>query len=330
MDILNEAKRMLDVQAHAIIKAKSHLDKNFELAVELILQCQGKVIVIGMGKSGIIGRKIAATMSSMGTLAIFLHPADAAHGDLGIAREQDIVLALSNSGYTEEIINLIPFFKNIKVKIIAIVGNPKSPLAQNADVVFDASIEKEIDHLNLAPTASAMVSLALGDTLAAVLAEIKGFKREDFGLCHPGGQLGKKLLLRVEDLMHTGNENSVLDQDSSVEDVLFELTSKRMGAVSLVHQGKLVGIITDGDLKRILQASKDRFFELKARDIMTKQPVTVRPEAKATEALELMEARSTQISVLPVVDGENYVRGILRLHDLMDIGLKSERKVDKD
>lgn len=330
IDILNEAKRMLDMQAHAIAGVKKRLDKSFELAVGLISECQGKVIVTGVGKSGIVARKIAATMSSMGTVAIFLHPADAAHGDLGVVKVQDIVLALSNSGCTEEILNLLPFLRKLKVRIIAIVGDTMSQLAQSADVVLDASVEREIDRLNLAPTASTVVSMALGDTIAAVLAEIKGFKREDFGLCHPGGQLGKRLLLKVEDLMHTGNENPVLDEDSSMEDILYELTSKRMGAVSLAQHGKLVGIITDGDLKRKLQSSKEEFFELKARDIMTRRPVTVRPDASAMEALELMEARDTQISVLPVVDDGNQVKGILRLHDLIDIGLKSERKTKED
>jgi len=324
MNILDEAKKMLDIQTHAISRAKNLLDKNFELAVDLISQCRGKVVVMGVGKSGIIARKIAATMSSMGTLAIFMHPTEAAHGDLGIVKSQDIVLVLSNSGNTGEILCLLPFLKHINVKIIAVVGEPKSRLAQNADVIIDASVEREIDHLNLAPTASTTVSLALGDTLAAVLARNKGLNQEDYGLCHPGGQLGKRLLLKVEDLMHTGDKNPVLDQDSSVEDVLFELTSKRMGAVSLTQHGKLVGIITDGDLKRKLQESKESFFELKAKDIMTGNPITVDPGTMAIEALKLMEARESQISVLPVVDNERQVRGILRIHDLIDIGLKIE------
>jgi len=253
-----------------------------------------------------------------------MHPTEAAHGDLGIVKSQDIVLVLSNSGNTGEILCLLPFLKHIKVKIIAVVGEPKSRLAQNADVVIDASVEREIDHLNLAPTASTTVSLALGDTLAAVLARNKGLNQEDYGLCHPGGQLGKRLLLKVEDLMHTGDKNPVLDQDSSMEDVLFELTSKRMGAVSLTHHGKLVGIITDGDLKRKLQESKESFFELEAKDIMTGNPITVGPETMAVEALKLMEDRESQISVLPVVDNERQVIGILRIHDLIDIGLKIE------
>ena len=324
MDILDEAKKMLDIQIDAISRAKNILGKNFEIAVNLISQCQGKVVVMGVGKSGIIARKIAATMSSMGTLAIFMHPTEAAHGDLGIVKDQDIVLALSNSGNTDEILYLLPFLKHIKAKIIAVVGDPESQLAQNADVIIDASVEREIDHLNLAPTASTTVSLALGDTLAAVLARKKGLKQDDFGLYHPGGQLGKRLLLKVADLMHTGDKNPVLDQDSSVENVLFELTSKRMGAVSLTQYGKLVGIIADGDLKRKLQESKENFFELKARDIMTRDPITVGPETMAIEALRLMEARESQISVLPVVDNEGQVIGILRIHDLIDTGLKIE------
>lgn len=324
MDILDEAKKMLDIQIHAISRARNLLGKSFDIAVNLISQCQGKVVVMGVGKSGIIARKIAATMSSMGTLAIFMHPTEAAHGDLGIVKTQDIVLVLSKSGSTGEILCLLPFLKHIKAKIIAVVGDPKSQLAQNADVIIDASVEREIDHLNLAPTASTTVSLALGDTLAAVLARKKGLRQDDFGLCHPGGQLGKRLLLKVEDLMHTGDKNPVLDQDSSMEDVLFELTSKRMGAVSLTQHGKLVGIITDGDLKRKLQGSKENFFELKARDIMTKDPITVGPEIMAIEALRLMEVREHQISVLPVVDNEGQVRGILRIHDLIDMGLKIE------
>lgn len=322
LNILDEARNILELQAGELLHVKSSLDSNFEKAVEAILKCKGKVVVTGMGKSGIIGRKIAATLSSTGTLAVFLHPAEGAHGDLGMVDKKDIVLAISKSGTTEEILRLVPILRRIGVKIIAIVGDLNSPLAKEADISIDARVNREADPYNLAPTISTTVAMALGDALAVILAKLRGFKAEDFGLYHPAGALGRRLLLRVKDLMHTGEENPVLEKESSIEEVLNELIYKRLGAVSIVENRKLVGIITDGDLKRVLRSSKEKFFQLKAGDIITKNPIAIREGEKAIDALRLMEAREHQISVLPVVNDKGEVKGLLRLHDLIGMGLR--------
>ncbi len=321
-DVLNEARKILELQGREIIQVKNSLDHNFEKAVETILKCRGKVVVTGMGKSGIIGRKIAATLSSTGTLAVFLHSAEGAHGDLGMVDRKDVVLAISKSGSTEEILRLLPVLRKIGVKIISIVGDLNSPLAKEADISINARVNREADPYNLAPTISTAVAMALGDALAVILAKRRGFKAEDFGLYHPAGALGRRLLLKVEDLMHTGEENPVLEKESSIEDVLNELIYKRLGAVSIVENHKLVGIITDGDLKRVLHSSKERFFKLKAGDIMTKNPIAVREREKAIDALRLMENREHQISVLPVVNDKGEIKGLLRLHDLIGMGLR--------
>jgi arabinose-5-phosphate isomerase len=324
--ILEEAKNILELQAKELNRVKNRLDRNFEKAVETILNCKGKVVVTGMGKSGLVGRKIAATMSSTGTLAIFLHPAEGAHGDLGMVDKKDVVLAISHSGNTEEVLRLMPPLRKIGVKIIAIVGDLDSQLAKEADIVIDSGVEREADPYNLAPTTSTTISLALGDALAIVLAKLKGFKPEDFGLLHPGGMIGKRLLLKVDDLMHTGEKNPIIDVNSSMEEILNKLIYTRLGAVSVVRDNKLVGIITDGDLKRILRSSKERFFSLKAKDIMTKNPIWISTGSKAIEALRLMEDRESEISELPVVNEKMEVMGLLRLHDLVKIGLSNKKR----
>lgn len=325
--IIKEAKFFLDVEIDAIRRVKDLLDENFEKAVNLLYDCKGKVVVTGMGKSGIISKKIAATMSSTGTLAVFLHPAEGIHGDLGIVTANDVVLALSKSGETEEILTLLPSIKEIGAKIISLVGNIHSTLARESNVVIDASVEREACPLNLVPTASTTVTMVLGDALATSLIKKRGFKSQDFAVYHPGGILGKRLLLKVKDLMHTGDENPILHEDTNMSDVIVTLTEKKMGGVNIVDTcGHLQGIITDGDLRRSLK-HKERLFSLKAKDIMTKNPVVTSPEAKAVEALELMENRPSQIMVLPVIDTEKKVVGILRLHDIVRAGLYSQEGI---
>ncbi len=324
--VLEEAKTFLDIEIDAIRRVKDLLDENFEKAVNLLYNCKGKVVVTGMGKSGIVSKKIAATMSSTGTLAVFLHPAEGIHGDLGIVTANDVVLALSKSGETEEILTLLPSIKEIGAKVISLVGNINSTLARESDVVINANVEREACPLNLVPTASTTVALVLGDALAISLLKKRGFKPQDFAVYHPGGILGKRLLLKVKDLMHTGDENPILREDTNMSDVIVTLTEKKMGGVSIVdNRGCLQGIITDGDLRRSLK-HKERLFSLKAKDIMTKNPVVTVPETKAVEALELMENRPSQIMVLPVVDNEKRVVGILRLHDIVKAGLHSRRE----
>lgn len=321
--MLEEAKTFLDAEIDAIRRVKDLLDENFEKAVDLLHNCKGKVVVTGMGKSGIISKKIAATMSSTGTLAVFLHPAEGIHGDLGIVTANDVVLALSKSGETEEILTLLPSIKEIGAKIISLAGNIHSTLARESDVVINANVEREACPLNLVPTASITVAMVLGDALAISLLKKKGFKPTDFAVYHPGGILGKRLLLKVKDLMHKGDENPTLREDTNMEDIIVTLTEKKMGGVSIVDDcGRLQGVITDGDLRRSLR-HKERLFSLKAKDIMTKNPVVTAPETKAVEALELMENRLSQIMVLPVVDTEKKVVGILRLHDIARAGLSS-------
>jgi arabinose-5-phosphate isomerase len=322
--ILKEAKTFLDIEINAIRRVKDLLDENFEKAVDLLYNCKGKVVITGMGKSGLVSKKIAATMSSTGTLAVFLHPAEGIHGDLGIVTARDIVIALSKSGETEEILTLLPSIKEIGAKIISLVGNIHSTLARESDVVINANVEREACSLNLVPTASTTVAMVLGDALAVSLLKKRGFKPRDFAVYHPGGLLGKKLLLKVKDLMHTGDENPVLQEDTNISEIIVTLTEKKMGGVCIVdNRGRLQGIITDGDLRRSLK-HKERLFSLKAKDIMTKNPVVTVPEAKAIEALELMENRPSQIMVLPVVDREEGVVGILRLHDIARVGLSSK------
>jgi arabinose-5-phosphate isomerase len=261
-------------------------------------------------------------MASTGTLAVYLHPAEGLHGDLGIIHRYDVVIAVGKSGESEELLSIIPVVKKIGAKLIAIVGEPVSALAKNADVVIDASVEKEACHLNLAPTSSTTVALVIGDALAVVLSKLRGFDEEDFALFHPGGTLGKRLILKVSDLMHGGKENPVAKEDTPIDRLLIEMTHNAMGAVNIVDKKKrLVGIITDGDLRRSLQRYHQDIFRLRACDIMTRTPVVVTPDNFAYDALKLMEERKSQIKELPVVDKRGRSVGIIRLHDLVRAGL---------
>jgi arabinose-5-phosphate isomerase len=292
-------------------------------AIKLLVDCLGKVVLTGIGKSGFIARKIAATLTSTGTRAVFLHASDALHGDLGILDNSDVVLLVSNSGETDEMIAMLPYLKHRKVPLIAIVGNLDSTLSSNADVVLDASVDHETCPFNLAPTASTTVALAIGDALALTIMQIKGLTLEDFALNHPAGRLGKRLSLKVEDLMHRGERNPSVSPTTSWLEVVSAITRGGLGAVSVVSDDEvLAGIITDGDLRRAIQKSNPaELIDLKAEAFMTRDPVTVTAAQLAYDALQLMENRPSQISVLPVIDAEKRCVGLLRLHDLVRSGL---------
>jgi arabinose-5-phosphate isomerase len=317
---------LLRVEADAIEKAAARLDASQLARVLSILKsCKGKVIVLGVGKSGIIAQKIAATMTSSGTAAMHLHPSDALHGGLGIVTADDVVLMLSNSGETNELIDLMPFLKRREVPLVAIVGRVNSTIGQRADAVLDASVDQEACPLNLAPTTSTTVALAIGDALAMTLMRAKGLTESDFASNHPGGQLGKRLTLRVADLMHGGAQNPTIADNASWMDVVSTITQFGLGAVNVLGaDGRLAGIITDGDLRRSLQKLGGRdfsFANLKCDDLMTHNPTVATPEMLAFDALHLMEDRPSQINVLPVVDGDRHCVGLIRLHDIVRSGL---------
>lgn len=317
--IIKRAKEVFRVEAEAVRALANKLDHNFVQAVEAISNCKGRVVVTGMGKAGIIGQKISATLASLGTPSIWLHSAEAIHGDLGRVTKNDIVIALSNSGETEETKNLIPILKKIGAKIIAITGNKDSGLAKHSDLVLDVSVKKEACSLGLAPTSSTTAMLAMGDALAVCLVEKKGFKEKDFALFHPGGALGKKLLLKVEDIMRKGKANPVVSEDARVKDVLYAITEARAGAASVVDKrGRLSGIFTDGDLRRHLEADTDLSVR-KVKEVMTKNPVTIQPQKLAIEALRILEEK--KIDELPVVDKNRKPAGMLDVQDVLRAGL---------
>ena len=317
---------LLRVESDAIASAAARLQApQLDHVLSILKACKGKVVVLGVGKSGIIAQKIAATMTSSGTAAIHLHPSDALHGGLGIVTSDDAVLMLSNSGETAELVELLPFLKRRNVPLIAIVGRLNSTIAQRADAVLDASVNQEACPLNLAPTTSTTVALAIGDALAMTLMRAKGLTESDFASNHPGGQLGKRLTLRVADLMHSGAKNPTIPDDSSWMDVVSTITQFGLGAVNVIDaEGRLKGIITDGDLRRSLQrlgAHDFGFANLKCDDLMTHNPIVSNPEMLAFDALRLMEDRPSQISVLPVVDADRRCVGLIRLHDIVRSGL---------
>ena len=317
---------LLRAEAEAIGKAAARLlAEDIDRAIGILSGCKGKIVLLGVGKSGIIAQKIAATMASAGTAAIYLHPSDALHGGLGILTPDDVVLMLSNSGETDELRQLVPFAKRRGVPIVAIVGNVKASLALGADAVLDASVDEEACPLNLAPTASTTVALAIGDALAMTLMRAKGLTEDEFASNHPAGQLGKRLTLRVADLMHSGPQNPTIPADSSWMDIVSAITHFGLGAVNVIdNKGRLAGIITDGDLRRSLQRISTRelgFANIACDELMTRNPIVTTPEMLAFDALHLMEDRPSQINVLPVVDGERLCVGLIRLHDIVRSGL---------
>ena len=316
---------MLRAEAEAIAKAAARLQENdIDAAIELLKKCNGQVIVLGVGKSGIIGQKIASTMTSSGTAALFLHPSDALHGGLGIVGSDDVVILLSNSGETDELLKLLPALKRRNVPLLAIVGNMKSSIAQRADAVIDASVDQEVCPLNLAPTASTTVALAIGDAIAMTLMRAKGITETDFAANHPGGQLGKRLTVLVGDLMHSGSQNPTIADDSTLMDIIAAITQFGLGAVNVISgDGRLAGVVTDGDLRRAIQRlGRDlEWANLKCDQLMTRNPIVTTPDTLAYDALRLMEDRPSQINVLPVVDGDQKCVGLIRLHDIVRSGL---------
>jgi arabinose-5-phosphate isomerase len=320
--IIEQARKVLAIEAAAIEALIPRIDGQFSAAVAMILEGSGRVIVSGMGKSGLVGKKIAATLTSTGTPSFFLHPAEGIHGDVGMVTSEDIVLALSNSGETAELVSLIPSFKRIGAKIIALCGREKSTLVQNADLFLDVAVEKEACPLGLAPTASTTAALAMGDALAVALLSARHFTPEDFAVFHPGGSLGRKLLLTVENVMHSGEENPIVSLDTTVKEALFVITAKGLGATSVIDKdGRLAGIVTDGDIRRGLEKGHD-FLDKTVMALMTKTPRTITKDKLAAYALHLMEKnRPHPITVLPVVDQDNQAIGIIHLTDLLRQGV---------
>jgi len=320
---IEQAKKVLRIEADAVARLIDRLDSNFDRAVDLIMGCKGRVVVTGMGKSGHIGNKIAATLASTGTPALFLHPAEGIHGDLGMVTKGDIVIALSNSGETEELSRMLPSLKRIGIKIIALTGNTESTLARNSDVVIDVGVKEEACPLGLAPTASTTATLAMGDALAVVLLDRRGFKEEDFACYHPGGSLGKRLLLHVRDIMHTGDAIPKVSAESLVKDAIYEISSKKMGVTSVLDKaGKLLGVISDGDLRRWMERTEksgENLLAKQAREIMTSDPKVIGKDALAAEAVAIMENNS--ITCLLILDIDKRPEGVIHLHDLLKAGV---------
>ncbi|MHB8844627.1 MAG: KpsF/GutQ family sugar-phosphate isomerase [Nitrospirota bacterium] len=320
---IEQAKKVLKIEAEAILRLIDRLDGGFDRAIELILGCRGRVVVTGMGKSGHIGNKIAATLASTGTPALFLHPAEGIHGDLGMVTKGDIVIALSNSGETEELSRMLPSLKRIGIKIVALTGNTESTLARNSDVVIDVGVKEEACPLGLAPTASTTATLAMGDALAVVLLDRRGFKEEDFACYHPGGALGKRLLLRVRDIMHTGDDIPKVSDTALVKDAIYEISSKKVGVTAVVDAaGKLQGVISDGDLRRWMERTEksgENLLSKQAREIMTRNPKVIGKDALAAEAVALME--NSSITCLLILDSGARPEGVIHLHDLLKAGV---------
>ena len=321
---LSEVASLLQLEANAIAVAAARLNpQQINRAIQILVDCDGKVVILGVGKSGIIAQKIAATMTSTGTAALYLHPSDALHGGLGIVNPTDVVVVLSNSGETDEIVGMLPYLKHRQVPIIGILGNLNSTLAGHCDAVLDASVDQEACPLNVAPTTSTTVALALGDALAMMLMKQKGLTLDDFAVNHPAGRLGKRLTLKVEDLMHSGNKNPTIHAGANWMAVVQAISQGGLGAVNVIDAaGHLTGIITDGDLRRAFQSRDHAALEtLNCEEIMTSNPVVVSATMLAYDALRLMEDRASQISVLPVVNGEKVCVGLIRLHDIVRSGL---------
>lgn len=320
---IEQAKRVLRIEADAIARLIDRIDSGFLAAVDMIINCKGRVVVTGMGKSGHVGNKIAATLASTGTPALFLHPAEGIHGDLGMVTRGDVIIAISNSGETEELTRMLPSLKRIGIKIIALTGNKESTLARNSDVVIDVGVAEEACPLGLAPTASTTATLAMGDAIAVVLLDKRGFREEDFACYHPGGSLGKRLLLRVRDLMHIGDAVPKVVENTLIKDAIYEISSKKMGITSVVDaQGRLVGLVSDGDLRRWMERTEktgENLLTKKAQEIMTKNPKVIQPEALAAEAVSIMESNS--ITCLLILDKERKPEGVIHLHDLLKAGV---------
>lgn len=318
--VIKKGKDVIRIEAEAVSNLADSINEDFVKAVEVIINSLGRVVITGMGKSGLVARKIVATLNSTGTAAIYLHPTDALHGDLGMVRQDDVVILISKSGETEEINNLIPMLKRIHVKLIAMSGNKNSKLTKECDIFLSINVKEEACPYDLAPTSSTTATLAMGDALSVALLEQRGFTAEDFALLHPGGSLGKRLSLEIKEIMMKGEQIPLVKEETSLKDVIIEITSKRLGAAGVVdEEGILTGIITDGDLRRLLEKTME-IKNLKALDIMTKNPKIMKAKYLASFALQQME--SFKITTLFIVDDENKPEGIIHLHDLINLGLR--------
>lgn len=320
-NIIEEAKKVLRIEAQSILDLIERIDENFSKAVDLLYRCKGRVVLMGMGKSGLVGRKIASTFASTGTPSFFIHPAEGLNGDFGMLAREDLVIGISNSGETRELLEVLPLIKRYGNRLIALTGNLKSTLAKAADVCLNIHVKTEACPLGLAPTASTTATLALGDALAVTLMIKKGFKEEDFALLHPGGTLGKRLLLTVKDLMHVGEAFPKVSEKTLMKDVIFEISSKRLGVTAVLNEeGHLVGVITDGDLRRALERFND-LLNRTASEVMTRNPKWIEKDALAAKAIQRMEEYS--ITSLFVFDqaGEKIPVGVIHLHDLLKAGV---------
>jgi arabinose-5-phosphate isomerase len=319
-NILDIAKKVLKTEAEAVYGLIEKIDSNFEKAVEVIYNSRGRVVVTGMGKSGLVGKKIAATLASTGTPAFFLHPAEASHGDLGMVTERDIVIAISNSGETEELVGLIPFLKRFNLKLISMTGNQNSTLAKASDITLDISVKEEACPMGIVPTASTTATLALGDALAVALLIKRGLNKEDFAFFHPGGIIGKKLFIKVKDLMHTGETLPIVLPHTPMIKAVVEISSKRLGVTIVTDsENRIAGIITDGDLRRGIEKWGKAFFDMNAGEVMSKNPKIILEDELAAKALSVMEAYSITSLVVPDKDGR--AKGIIHLHDILKQGI---------
>lgn len=320
MNILEIAKKVLKTEADAVHALIEKLNTDFEKAVEIIFKSKGRVVVTGMGKSGLVGKKIAATLASTGTPAFFLHPAEATHGDLGMVTSDDVIIAISNSGETDELVGLIPFLKRFNVGLISMTGNPRSTLSKMADVSLDISVREEACPLGIVPTASTTAAMAMGDAIAVALLVKRGYKEEDFAFFHPGGSLGKKLFIKVKDLMHSGDSLPVVSQETPMTKAVMEISSKRLGVTVVADsERRILGVVTDGDLRRGIEKWGKTVFDMKAGEVMTRNPKTISEDELAAKALSIMEEHS--ITSLVVPDDEGKAKGIIHLHDILKQGI---------
>ncbi len=319
-DILSVARKVLKTEADAVLALTEKINSSFVKTVETVFRCKGRIVVTGMGKSGLVGKKIAATLASTGTPAFFLHPAEATHGDLGMVTSDDVIIAISNSGETDELVSLIPFLKRFNVSLISLTGNAHSTLSRAADVNLDISVKEEACPFGVIPTASTTAAMAMGDAIAVALLIRRGYKEEDFAFFHPGGNIGKRLFIRVRDLMHTGDALPVVSQDTPMTKAVMEISSKRLGVTVVAdNEKRILGIITDGDLRRGIERWGKAVFDMKAEEVMTKNPKTVSEDELAAKALAIMEGFS--ITSLIVPDEKERARGIIHLHDILRQGI---------
>lgn len=321
INVIEEARRVLRIEAESILDLVERIDDQFSKAVDLLYHCKGRVVLMGMGKSGLVGRKIASTFASTGTPAFFIHPAEGMNGDFGMLAREDVVIGISNSGETRELLEVLPLIKRYGNPLITLTGNKQSTLARAGDVTLDIQVKEEACPLGLAPTASTTATLAMGDALAIALMVKRGFKKEDFALLHPGGALGKRLLLRVEELMHSGEAFPRVYEKTLMKDVIFEITSKRLGVTAVCNEGgELVGVITDGDLRRALERYPD-LLQRSASEVMTRNPKWIKQDALAAKAVQMMEEYSITSLFVFSRTGDRIPVGIIHLHDLLKAGV---------